>query len=55
MIKFMDHLIIILIIRTNQSYDDFKKITIDKTKSYMDSISVEKIYDILKKMLYLCA
>ena len=42
------------IIRTNQSYDDFKKITIDKTKSYMDSISVEKVYDILKRRGY-CA
>ena len=32
------------------NYDDFKKITIDKTKSYMDSISVEKVYDIFHEV-----
>ena len=40
------------IIRTNESYDYFKSINIDKTKSYMDSISVEKIYFTLQKNNY---
>ncbi len=40
------------VIRTNESYDYFTTINIDKTKSYMDSISVEKIYNILKKNKY---
>ena len=39
-------------IRTNESYDYFKSINIDKTKSYMDSISVEKIYFKLQKNNY---
>ena len=40
------------VIRTNESYDYFKSINIDKTKSYMDSISVEKIYLTLQKNNY---
>tara|TARA_A100001011_G_scaffold304992_1_gene319454 strand:- start:90 stop:1013 length:924 start_codon:yes stop_codon:yes gene_type:complete len=40
------------VIRTNESYDYFKSINIDKTKSYMDSITVEKIYNILQKNNY---
>ena len=40
------------VIRTNESYDYFKSINIDKTKSYMDSISVEKIYFTLQKNKY---
>ena len=40
------------VIRTNESYDYFKRINIDKTKSYMDSISVEKIYHTLQKNNY---
>ena len=40
------------VIRTNESYDYFKSINIDKTKSYMGSINVEKIYNILKKNNY---
>ena len=36
------------VIRTNESYDFFKNINIDKTKSYMDSITVENIYNILQ-------
>ncbi len=40
------------VIRTNESYNYFKSINIDKTKSYMDSISVEKIYNILLKNKY---
>ena len=40
------------VIRTNESYDYFKSINIDKTTSYMDSISVEKIYNILQKNNY---
>ena len=40
------------VIRTNESYDYFKSINIDKTKSYMDSISVEKIYFTLQKNNY---
>ena len=40
------------VVRTNESYDYFKSINIDKTKSYMGSITVEKIYNILKKNNY---
>ena len=40
------------VVRTNESYDYFKNINIDKTKSYMGSISVEKIYKILKNNKY---
>ena len=40
------------VIRTNESYDYFKSLNIDKTKSYMDSISVEKIYSTLQKNNY---
>ncbi len=40
------------VVRTNESYDYFKSINIDQTKSYMGSISVEKIYSILKKNNY---
>ena len=40
------------VVRTNESYDYFKNINIDKTKSYMGSISVEKIYNILQKNNY---
>ena len=40
------------VVRTNESYDYFKTINIDKTKSYMGSISVEKIYSILQKNNY---
>ena len=36
------------VIRTKDSYNYFKTINIDKTKSYMDSISVEEVYDVLK-------
>ncbi len=46
---FMDHS---QVIRTKESYDYFKSIKINKTKSYMDSISVEKIYNILKERNY---
>ena len=40
------------VVRTNESYDYFKSININKTKSYMGSITVEKIYSILKKNNY---
>ncbi len=40
------------VIRTKESYDYFKSINIDKTKSYMGSISVEKIYNTLQKSNY---
>ena len=40
------------VVRTNESYDYFKSINIDKNKSYMGSISVEKIYNILKNNKY---
>ncbi len=40
------------VIRTNESYDYFKGINIDKTMSYMDSISVENIYNTLQKNNY---
>ena len=40
------------VVRTNESYDYFKDIKIDQTKSYMGSITVEKIYSILKKNNY---
>ncbi len=40
------------VVRTKENYDYFKTINIDKTKSYMDSISVEKIYNILKNNKY---
>ena len=40
------------VVRTNESYDYFKSINIDKTKSYMGSITVEKIYNILKIYKY---
>ncbi len=40
------------VIRTNESYDYFKSINIDKTKSYMGSITVEKIYNILQRNNY---
>ena len=38
--------------RTKESYDYFKSINIDKTKSYMSSITVESIYNILQKNNY---
>ncbi len=41
-----------VIIRTNENYEYFKSINIDKTKSYMGSISVEKIYKILQNKKY---
>ena len=37
------------VVRTNESYDYFKSININKTKSYMGSITVAKIYNILQK------
>ena len=40
------------VIRTNESYDYFKSINIDKSMSYMDSISVERIYNTLQKNNY---
>ena len=40
------------VVRTNESYDYFKSININKTKSYMGSITVEKIYNILQKNNY---
>ena len=40
------------VVRTNESYEYFKSLDIDKTKSYMNSISVEKIYNILKENKY---
>ncbi len=40
------------VIRTNESYDYFKSINIDETKSYMNSISVDKVYNTLKKNNY---
>ena len=40
------------VIRTKESYEYFKRINIDKTKSYMDSIDVEKIYNTLQKKNY---
>ena len=40
------------VVRTNESYDYFKSININKTKSYMGSITVEKIYSILKENNY---
>ena len=40
------------VIRTKESYEYFKRINIDKTKSYMDSIDVEKIYHTLQKNNY---
>ena len=46
---FMEHS---QVIRTKESYDYFKSIKLNKTRSYMDSISVEKIYNILKENNY---
>ena len=40
------------VVRTNETYEYFKGINIDKTKSYMNSITVEKIYNILKHKKY---
>ena len=40
------------VVRTNESYDYFKSININKTKSYMGSITVEKIYNILQRNNY---
>ena len=40
------------VVRTNESYEYFKSLDIDKTKSYMNSITVEKIYNILKENKY---
>ena len=40
------------VVRTNESYDYFNSINIDQTESYMGSISVEKIYSILKNNNY---
>ncbi len=40
------------VVRTKESYDYFKSINIDKTKSYMGSITVESIYSILQKNNY---
>ena len=40
------------VVRTNESYEYFKSINIDKTKSYMNSISVEKIYNLLLSKKY---
>ena len=40
------------VVRTNESYQYFKTINIDKTRSYMSSISVENIYNILKDNKY---
>ena len=40
------------VVRTNETYEYFKRINIDRTKSYMGSISVEKIYNILKDNQY---
>ncbi len=37
------------VVRTEETYEHFKNLNIDKTKSYMDTITVEKIYNILKK------
>ena len=42
------------VIRTDESYEYFKGKNINKTKSYMESISVEKIYNIIKNKGY-CA
>ncbi len=35
-------------VRTKESYEYFKSLKIDKNKSYMNSISVEEVYDIVK-------
>ena len=40
------------VVRTNESYEYFNKINIDKTRSYMNSISVENIYNVLKNNKY---
>ena len=40
------------VVRTNESYEYFKSLDIDKSKSYMNSISVEKIFNILKENNY---
>ena len=40
------------IVRTIESYEYFKTININKSKSYMSSISVEKIYNILVENKY---
>ena len=40
------------VVRTKESYEYFKSMKIDKSKSYMGSITVEKIYNILKKNNY---
>ena len=40
------------VIRTDESYDYFKNLKIDKNKSYMGSISVEKVYNVLKQNNY---
>ena len=37
-----------LVIRTDESYNYFKNLNVDNTKSYMNSISVEKIYNLLR-------
>ena len=41
-----------IVVRTKESYDYFKSIKIDESKSYMSSISVEKIYNILQNKKY---
>ena len=40
------------VVRTNESYSYFKSIKINKSKSYMGSINVKKVYKILKDNKY---
>ena len=46
------HMVDSQVVRTNETYEYFKSINIDKSRSYMDSISVEKIYNILRDNKY---
>ena len=46
------HMVDSQVVRTNETYEYFKRINIDRTKSYMGSISVEKIYNILRDNKY---
>ena len=46
------HMVDSQVVRTNETYEYFKSINIDKSRSYMNSISVEKIYNILRDNKY---
>ena len=41
-----------IVIRTPESYDDFKSVNIDENKSYMNSINTEIVLKECEKLLY---